>query len=95
MPELNPQQFAMQFEPALAFDIPVDSWDEAADFIDQESELEGYDMEGLTSSIREEGIREPVRVTDFDAGSAVVDGHHRVVAAMRTGRPIPYRKFGG
>lgn len=88
---LSPEQFTAQFSPG--------AWD-ADDWAGVGSNLDLEDREHMASlehSVSKEGVRDPVRVTPEDPRSKhryVVDGHHRVVAAMRTGKPIPYRDFG-
>lgn len=47
----------------------------------------GMDFDELVCSVEDHGIIEPVTVIDGE----VEDGHHRVVAAMYAGKPVPYR----
>lgn len=46
----------------------------------------GMDFDDLVASIAEDGIDHPVDIE----GGVVGDGHHRVVAAMLTGQPVPF-----
>lgn len=47
----------------------------------------GMDFDELVCSVEGDGIIEPVDVV----GGEVEDGHHRVVAAMYAGKPVPFR----
>ena len=44
------------------------------------------DFDDLVCSVHDRGVQTPVDVV----GGEVEDGHHRVVAAMLTGQPVPY-----
>jgi hypothetical protein len=47
----------------------------------------GMDFDSLVCSVQDEGVQTPVDVV----GGEVEDGHHRVVAAMYAGKPVPFR----
>jgi hypothetical protein len=42
----------------------------------------------LEESVKSEGIKEPISVDRMS--QRVTDGHHRVIAAMKTGQPIKF-----
>lgn len=47
----------------------------------------GMDFDELVCSVEDDGILTPI---DIENGE-VQDGHHRVVAAMYAGKPVPFR----
>ena len=61
---------------------PPWTWDDEAADLDSRGELAD-----LTESVREHGVREPVLLA---GDGRVWDGHHRVIAAYRAQRPVPY-----
>lgn len=56
--------------------------DEAADLI----ERDGPALDELIRSVATEGVREPVLLGD---DGRVWDGHHRIIAALIVGTPVP------
>ena len=42
-------------------------------------------LDKLTKSIRADGIREPLTITEHEGTQYILDGHHRALAAPRAG----------
>lgn len=50
-------------------------------------------LQKLTESIEQEGIREPISFTVLHGEKYIVNGHHRVLAARRLGiKEVPARE---
>lgn len=50
-------------------------------------------LQKLTESIKEEGIREPISFTVWHGEKYIVNGHHRMMAARRLGiKEVPGRE---
>lgn len=76
-------QFATRFKPRYY----ADTWENVPnDPQFAESDHGPVDMSELCDSIAFHGVLSPVSVVDDE----VDEGHHRVVAALHTGAPIPF-----
>jgi ParB-like chromosome segregation protein Spo0J len=81
---LHPDQFGK-----LKFgDFPGGTIDEVADHLYMR---EPQFMDKLESSVRRNGVREPI---ELGQGDRVTEGHHRIAAAYRAGQPVPYVEQG-
>ena len=72
-----------------------DEWEEAGAHFSWGGES-GWTVEAIAESMTDEGqMRTPVEIHQADDGSwGVSDGHHRVVAALRTDTPVRFVAFG-
>ena len=43
------------------------------------------DLKELTQSIRQQGVKVPVTVTKYNGQLYILDGHHRIIGANRSG----------
>ncbi|AXV10061.1 hypothetical protein DVS28_b0291 (plasmid) [Euzebya pacifica] len=83
---LSPEEFTDRFVPSEY----GPTWASAADIAVRPAHWargDGQTWEEFVDSVARDGIRQPVQVHD---GVWCTDGHHRVVAAMATGTPIPW-----
>lgn len=76
---LSHRQFAEQFEPG-----EDDRWSRTAERVRGTPRYRA-----IVEDIKRQGVTEPVSVHN----TWVANGHHRVVAAMDAGRPIPYEHW--
>lgn len=90
---VSPEQFKEQFNPSQH----AADWDQ----VEQSpsfAESVDYSIDNLTKSVEKHGVQKPVVVSriakqrwpwDESVKQVVLDGHHRALAAMRAGKPIP------
>lgn len=84
MPSLSAAQFAKKFKPSEY----GHTWSEVGKDPEFHRPEEGsLSHKEMVSNIKEHGVHTPVMVY----GGRVVDGHHRVLAAMEAGQAIPYQ----
>lgn len=88
MRALRPDRFIGLYAPASQ--KPPWTWEQEACWL---MTYRFQEMVGLVRSVAQLGVREPVDV--YGETGMMADGHHRVVAALLTDRPIPYRVLDG
>jgi len=66
------------------------TWEDASSNPDLGDNVD-YSMDDLASNIKERGMQRPVIIsrTKMYGEKRVMDGHHRIIAAMRVGATIP------
>lgn len=80
---MSASDFAATFSPSEY----GESWEDVAHSEDFHHPVEGAPShEELTADVRERGVTDPVQVYR----GHVVDGHHRVAAALAAGADVPY-----
>jgi hypothetical protein len=86
-PALSAQQFAAQVHPREY----GKTWDEVAE---KHKSKDPEAFNSLAESVRTEGIQEPVQLSAAESGVTgnpfMLNGHHRVAAAIHVGADIPY-----
>jgi hypothetical protein len=85
--EADPDAFVARYRPASQ--DPPWSWQDELGWVAANT----FDkFVRLVREVCAEGVREPVEVFDISplGDPAMGDGHHRVLAAVLTGRPVPY-----
>jgi hypothetical protein len=83
MSSLSSSQFAKTYKPSEY----GASWSEVRGSEEFHRPIEGaMSHEEMVSDVKKHGVRSPVMVY----GGRVVDGHHRVLAAMDAGQAIPF-----
>lgn len=83
---LPAHEFIERFDPHQYYE----NWANVAE--DPDFHLGGDDewpVADLHADVEKHGILNPVDVED----GVVKDGHHRVITALRTGKPVPYREW--
>jgi hypothetical protein len=92
---LSPEQFTERFLPG-EYQRSGAGWDEVESHPafnepnpSNPQRVHAGTMPDLIESVRKHGIRVPVEIDPYN--DEVAEGHHRVIAAIHTGRPIPWR----
>jgi len=96
--ELDPKNFKKTFKVGDPYKGDgISNWEDLYDserywegpLISRPGDIDSADIIGMENSIKNLGIRVPVRVSRITG--ELLDGHHRVMLADQTGQKIPFR----